>query len=94
MNATKNYTLITGNTYPFRKSLADLGGKWNAKEKGWEVPDVNAETARQLVSGSSPVKNRYEDRYVSNIYQVGNTELFRNKKGRCEDAPCCGCCNF
>lgn len=21
-------------------------------------------------------------------------ELYRNRSGRCEDAPCCGCCNY
>lgn len=33
-------------------------------------------------------------RYQSNIYTTGSAELYRNKRGRCEDAPCCGCCNF
>lgn len=33
-------------------------------------------------------------RSVSNHYRTGSTELYRNKRGRCEDAPCCGCCNF
>ena len=23
-----------------------------------------------------------------------NTTLIRNRRGRCEDAPCCGCCNY
>ena len=34
-------------------------------------------------------------RYQSNIYTMSTgAELYRNKRGRCEDAPCCGCCNF
>lgn len=33
------------------------------------------------------------DRGVSHIWNSGGREYYRNKKGRCEDAPCCGCCN-
>lgn len=33
-------------------------------------------------------------RGVSDVIQTGGRELYRNKRGRCEDAPCCGCCNF
>lgn len=22
------------------------------------------------------------------------TQVYRNRKGRCEDAPCCGCCTY
>lgn len=31
---------------------------------------------------------------VSDVYSIGGREFYRNKKGRCEDAPCCGCCNI
>ena len=24
----------------------------------------------------------------------GSTEFYRNARGRCEDAPCCGCCTI
>jgi hypothetical protein len=24
----------------------------------------------------------------------GGATLIRNRRGRCEDAPCCGCCTF
>jgi hypothetical protein len=30
--------------------------------------------------------------YVSHVFNVGGQELYRNKAGRCIDAPCCGCC--
>ena len=30
---------------------------------------------------------------VSHIWNSGGREYYRNKAGRCEDAPCCGCCN-
>lgn len=32
--------------------------------------------------------------YVSHIWQTGGREYFQNKRGRCIDAPCCGCCNI
>jgi len=32
-------------------------------------------------------------RGVSDIWQSGGREFYRNRAGRCEDAPCCGCCN-
>lgn len=37
---------------------------------------------------------RPNDRYQSNHYRfAGGGEAFQNKAGRCEDAPCCGCCS-
>ena len=37
---------------------------------------------------------RSMNRGVSDIwYGYGGKEYYRNKRGLCEDAPCCGCCN-
>jgi hypothetical protein len=33
------------------------------------------------------------ERGVSHVWNSGGREYFRNRRGRCEDAPCCGCCN-
>lgn len=44
--------LITGNTYPVKEQLKALGGRWNANAKGWDVPEMNADAARKLVSGA------------------------------------------
>lgn len=33
-------------------------------------------------------------RYVSDVFNIGGREFYRNKRGRCEDAPCCGCCTI
>jgi len=41
---------ITGNTYPVRLQIRDLGGKWNAGEKAWYVPEDKAEEARKLAA--------------------------------------------
>ena len=32
-------------------------------------------------------------RRVSDIWTSGGREYYRNRRGLCEDAPCCGCCN-
>lgn len=33
-------------------------------------------------------------RYQSNHFRfAGGGESYQNKNGRCEDAPCCGCCS-
>lgn len=34
------------------------------------------------------------DNYVSNVTRFSSgTTVYTNKRGRCEDAPCCGCCS-
>lgn len=30
--------------------------------------------------------------YVSHVLTTSGGTFYRNKRGRCEDAPCCGCC--
>lgn len=35
-----------------------------------------------------------DDRYVSHVIRTSGGEFYRNKAGRCEDAPCCGCCTI
>lgn len=33
--------------------------------------------------------------YVSHVIDFGSgKQYYRNKAGRCEDAPCCGCCTI
>jgi hypothetical protein len=32
--------------------------------------------------------------YRSDVIQIGDREFYRNKAGRCEDSPCCGCCTI
>lgn len=34
------------------------------------------------------------DGYVSNVFRIGGREYYRNKRGKCEDAPCCSCCTI
>jgi len=82
---------ITGKTYAHRAALKSLGGRWNAAKKCWQLPDDTAEEAQEIVNATQ----RKDDQYVS--YEIrtstGHT-FYRNKRGRCEDAPCCGCCTI
>jgi hypothetical protein len=32
--------------------------------------------------------------YVSDVIETSGGVFYRNKRGRCEDAPCCGCCTI
>jgi len=36
--------------------------------------------------------SRYNPTWVSHVWTSGGREYYRNKAGRCIDAPCCGCC--
>lgn len=94
--------LITGNTYPHRSELRAMGGEWDVAAKGWRVPDERAEEARALVAGAvrgrGGVRGKYRHdanpRNVSNVTRFSSgAVVYQNKRGRCEDAPCCGCCS-
>jgi hypothetical protein len=43
---------------------------------------------------SSYLAARTPKKYISDVYNVGGREYYRNKQGLCIDAPCCGCCTF
>ena len=32
--------------------------------------------------------------YTSDVIAFGDRTFYRNCNGRCEDAPCCGCCTI
>lgn len=83
---TKQETVaITGNTFPVKDKLREMGGKWDGENKCWRVPADKAEEAQKLVSeapveprkpGSAPRFNRCKQcwaaasRYVR-IYRNG-----------------------
>ena len=86
--------LITGNTYPVKDAIKELGGRWDSAAKGWRVPADRADEARQLVAGAGPSTYRPRGRYRSTYTRFSSgAEVYRNARGRCEDAPCCGCCS-
>jgi hypothetical protein len=87
---------ITGNTYPVKEQLKALGGRWNAGAQGWDVPDTKAEEARTIVAAAGPstYQPRARANRVSNYARFSSgAEVYTNRRGRCEDAPCCGCCS-
>jgi len=45
--------LITGKTYPVRFGLADMGGKWNAEARGYDVPASREAEALKLVAAGN-----------------------------------------
>lgn len=93
--------LITGNTYPVKDRLRALGGKWSPRLQGWFVPKDQAEEARAIVAAAGPVESwapratrrRYQRGVSTHTRFAGGAEVFTNRNGRCEDAPCCGCCD-
>lgn len=78
---------ITGNTYPHRKTFAAMGGRWNATLKQWSIPAEYADEAQKLANEPRQERRSYEVRTSTGTY-------YRNYNGRCEDAPCCGCCTI
>jgi hypothetical protein len=73
---------ITGNTYPVKDQLKALGGKWDAPNKAWIVPEDKADAARALVVGAGPQKS----------YSRINRSLSSNRRN-CPDIskPCYRC---
>jgi hypothetical protein len=52
---------------------------------------------RRKVVTASPLKvaeHRSGNQYVSHEFIIGGRAYYRNKRGTCEDAPCCGCCTI
>jgi hypothetical protein len=90
--------LITGNTYPVRVELAQLGGVWNKTLKGWNVPDEMAAEAQAIVDNAPASAPRSRSRYGRSARSTltrfsSGAEIYTNVRGRCIDAPCCGCCS-
>lgn len=94
-------TTVTGNTYPVRAQLASMGGRWNQSAQGWTfLNDAVADEAQTIVNRAGPAParahrgSRTGRRYGSSYTRfAGGGESYRNARGRCEDAPCCGCCS-
>lgn len=92
--------LIIGNTYPVKDKLRALGGTWQARLQGWAVPTANAAEARAIVAAAGPAapyalragRRRYHGVSTYTRFSSG-AEVCTNRNGRCEDAPCCGCCS-
>lgn len=74
-------TPITGNTYQVKDRLKALGGRWNAADKSWMVPDDRAEEARQIVAGAPARKFACDSGYrPKKCRACGHVER-RNSRG-------------
>jgi len=52
------------------------------------------ETRRAWLAEHDDCRHDSGGRYISDIFRTGGREYYRNKSGRCIDAPCCGCCTI
>jgi hypothetical protein len=72
-----------------RASVPPSGGRcWRWRGR-WYVAhtECSAEAREARKEGRAP--ERRVDTFV-----IGGKEFTRNARGRCEDAPCCGCCTI
>lgn len=83
-------------------TLKSNGWRWSRFSKLWYNRDTEtnrafaSEIAGQTVAEAprAPRGQWSGSRYGSNYTRSADgTEHFQNKNGRCEDAPCCGCCS-
>ena len=65
---------------PTLATVADLDPELTATD-----PDAAIAAGRYMARSMA--------RGISDIWRANGREYYRNKRGRCEDAPCCGCCN-
>jgi hypothetical protein len=66
--------------------------EWTRGVKTVQHTDCSSTSTATL--GSTHRPSRFPSRYGSNYARFSSgAETFTNKAGRCEDAPCCGCCS-
>lgn len=65
-----------------------------ATRQAWLVsdldPDLDPDTALAVARRMAVDSGRT----VSTHIRIGGRDYYRNRRGRCEDAPCCGCCTI
>lgn len=78
------------------KGRAELAGADTVDPTLAAVADMDPELAAtdpDAAIAAGRYMARSMARGVSDIWRAGDREYYRNRRGRCEDAPCCGCCN-
>lgn len=85
-------TIVTGNTYPIRHILKPMGFKWNPKFKSWDKPHVLSPDQLDQLSSYRGLDIKYYNEREGHFSDVVDTRTYKQINGRCEDAPCCGCC--
>lgn len=51
--------LVQGNTYPVRERLKELGGTWDAENKGWRFTDAEKAKEAQALVDKQPKKKSF-----------------------------------
>ncbi len=79
------------------KGRAELAGADTVDPTLAAVADLDPELAASdpdAAVAAGQYMARSMRRGVSDVWRTaGGREYYRNKAGRCIDAPCCGCCN-
>jgi len=59
-------------------------------------PEVDSSCLMESENDSAylAARTRTPKEYRSHVFNFSGREYYRNKAGRCEDAPCCGCCTI
>ncbi len=67
--------------------------QWTRGVKTVQHTDCNAAPSASVPPAERRRRTRF-DNYGSNFARFSSgAEIYTNKAGRCEDAPCCGCCS-
>jgi hypothetical protein len=77
----KTMTSITGNTYPVKDQIKALGGRWDAENKCWDVPDDKADAARALVAAAPAKSDNGKKPFVHHKCVVCGVVPTRNSRG-------------
>lgn len=86
-------TWITGNTYPNRHVIKPLGFTWNKRAKAWErTLPLTPEEEETLTALPGIVVDYGSLGVVIDTRPERPLRSYKQTYGRCEDAPCCGCC--
>ena len=65
----------------------------HAAELAAELDPELAASDPEAAASAGRYLRRSMQRSISHTWNSSGREYYRNKAGRCEDAPCCGCCN-
>jgi len=103
-NLTAAYHLLGEGVWGIRVAgIAHVGDtvtvtKRNGQVKSEIVSGVRSQgagvTVCEIAGGKSPARGRVaKPQYGRYTRFNSGSEMYQNSRGRCEDAPCCGCCS-
>lgn len=80
-----NTVAITGNTYPVRGKLYELGGRWDAEVKAWIVPENKADEAMAIVNGTPKQTNKFRPTKCAVCGAQASRYVPIYRSGECKD---------